>query len=93
MKFPGCIPVCEKDYFYFCTALSFRGPSRDQGPVAADTEQAHGRSELWKRDRREWEGRQRHKEVICSRSQNTSLRGQDLLVLHEVKELKIPNTR
>lgn len=46
-----------------------------------------------KGDRREWEGRQRHKEEICSESQNTSLRGQDLLVLHEVKGLKIPNTR
>lgn len=92
MKLPALIPVCEKDYFSFCTALAFRGPSRDQGPAVADTEQAQGRSELWKRDRTEWEGRQRHKEAICSRSQNTSLRGQDLLVLHEVKEPKIPNT-
>lgn len=93
MKFPAHIPICEKDYFYFCTVLVFRGPRRDHGPVVAGTEQADGRPELWKRGRREWEGRQRHKEVICSRSQNTSLRGQDLLVLHEVKELKIPSTR
>lgn len=48
LKFPARIPVCEKDYFYFYTALMFRGPRGDQGPVAADTEQAHGRPELSK---------------------------------------------
>jgi len=48
---------------------------------------------LWKTDRSKWEGKQRHREMVCSGSHNTSLTGQDLLVLHEVKEPKIPNMR
>jgi len=88
-EFPACIPVCEKDYFHFMQWWYLEAPAEPRAALckAWSERTAEGCAlEQSGREAETWGSK-----VVCSRSHNTSLTGQSLLICRESTELKIPN--
>lgn len=91
LKFPACIPGCEKDYFRFMQWWYLEAPAETRAALCKAWSKHTAEGCALEQSGREAETR--GSEAVCSRSHNTSLTGQSLLIHCESTELKIPNTR